>query len=161
MAGLEIPARQQEMLVDRSRALLRVGQKANLTLHLFPYARFFFLGGGGENTHCLLPYVFFRTLTLSYTFFPYVIPFVCMSGHRTDFPEHYNSCTLLDLSSCLYHMSLTFMMLLHAFACSYGVRFIVQRIVCALVRVKNISLIIFLPYLVLFTSTRVSSYTLH
>lgn len=41
MAWLEIPAGQQEMLVDRSRAVLTVGQKANLTLHLFPYARFF------------------------------------------------------------------------------------------------------------------------
>ena len=61
MAGLEIPARQQEMLVDRSRALLRVEQKANLTLHLFPYARFFFWGGGGEyalsSSLCFLPYV--------------------------------------------------------------------------------------------------------
>jgi len=56
MAGLEIPAGQQEMLVDRSRALLRVGQKANLTLHLFPYARFF---GGEEyalsSSPCFLP----------------------------------------------------------------------------------------------------------
>jgi len=116
---------------------------------------------GGKNTLCLLPHAFFRKLTLSYTFFPYAIPFVFMSGHRTDFPQHYNSCTLLDLSSCLYHMSLTFTMLLHAFACSYGVSFIVQRIVRASVRVNHISFIIFLPYLVLLTSTRVSSYTLH
>ena len=155
MAGLEIPAGQQEMLVDRSRALLRVGQKANLTLLLFPYARFF----GGKNTPCLLPHVFFRRLTLSCTFFSYAIPFVRMSGHRTDFPEHYNSCTLLDFSSCLYHMILRFTMPLYAFACSYGVSFIVQRIVRASVRVNHISLIIFLSYLVLFTSTRVSSYT--
>lgn len=64
----------------------------------------FFFGGGGENTHCLLPYVFFRTLTLSYTFFPYVIPFVCMSGHRTDFPEHY---------ICLYHLSVPYESYIH------------------------------------------------
>lgn len=46
------------MLVDRSRAVLTVGQKANLTLHLFPYARFFV---GEEyalsSSPCFLPYV--------------------------------------------------------------------------------------------------------
>ena len=64
MAGLEIPAGQQEMLVDRSRALLRVGHKANLTLHLFPYDRFF-----GRKEYALSSYPCFR---------PYVNTFVCI-----------------------------------------------------------------------------------
>lgn len=82
------------MLVDRPRALLRVGQKANLTLHLYPFPKGLFFS---ERISFVFVSMSSSRHVNSFVYIFLVRQSVLrMSGHshRTDFPEHFNSCTL-------------------------------------------------------------------